>query len=86
MTPAAIPPLSSDVNTIEAAPANGGVLDRPTMRARLDAVIGRVRKKLDTINGDTGKVAARLSPKATRMAQRAFSEADLEEDSDVDAA
>ena len=84
MTPAATPP--SDVNTIDAASTVNTAMDRPTMRARLDAVMGRVHKKLDTINGDTGKVAARLSPKATRMAQRAFTEDDLEEDPDADAA
>ena len=54
--------------------------DRPTMRARLDEVLGRVRKKLDKINGDTGKIAGRLSPKCTRMAQQAFTEEDFEED------
>lgn len=77
----ALPVPGSDLAAVEGAPP------RPTMRARLDEVMGRVHKKLDKINGDTGKIALRLSPKVTRMAQQAFTEEDLplEEEDDDDA-
>lgn len=58
------------------------------LRGRLDEVMARLHKKLDDINGDSAVAIARnLSPKATRLARAAFTEAELElEESTDDAA
>jgi len=53
------------------------------LRGRLDDVMARLHSKLDGINGDSATaIAKQLNPKATRMAQQAFTLAELEESSD----
>lgn len=55
------------------------------LRSRLDEVLARLHEKLDNINGDSAVAIARnLSPKATRLARAAFTEAELELEEQAD--